>query len=220
MTVYHADKPNGMAIVMCPGGGYVRLAPNHEGHDMAKWFNKQGVTAIVLKYRMPNGHPEAPVSDAEQTIRIIRQHAKDWQIDPHKVGIMGASAGGHLASTLATHPTSEDVRPDFHILLYPVISNLNATRSSLLGENPPEELKKLYSSELQVTERTPPAFITFSADDVIAINSIKYYEALRLHKIPVAMHIYPSGGHGWGYNEEFYYKQEWTQELEKWLRTF
>jgi acetyl esterase/lipase len=218
ITVYYPDEPNGMAIIMCPGGGYFRLAINHEGHDMAKWFNELDITYIVLKYRMPNGHHEVPLSDAEQAIRIIRLHAEEWGVNPHKVGIMGASAGGHLASTLATH-YSADTRPDFHILLYPAISMLSNTRSDLLGENPSEELKRIYSNELQVNANTPSAFITFSTDDPLASNGILYYSALLKNHIPTALHAYPSGGHGWGFKDDFIYKRQWTEELEKWLKT-
>lgn len=127
MTVYHPEKPNGMAIIMCPGGGYRGLGMDGEGYDMAPWFCGQGITYIVLKYRMPNGHSEVPISDAEQAIRMVRQHAKEWNVNPHKVGIMGASAGGHLASTIATHYNSE-TRPDFQILLYPVVTMMQVTR--------------------------------------------------------------------------------------------
>ena len=141
ITVYRAEHPNGMAVIMCPGGGYARLAMNHEGHDMAPWFNTQGITYVVLKYRMPNGHNEVPFSDVEQAIRLVRQHAAEWNINPAKVGIMGASAGGHLASTLATHYTSKETRPDFQILLYPVITmDANFThagsRENLITKNP------------------------------------------------------------------------------------
>ena len=121
LTVYHPEKPNGMAIIMCPGGGYRGLGMDGEGYDMAPWFCGQGITYIVLKYRMPNGHWEVPVSDAEQAIRMVRQHAKEWNVNPYKVGLMGASAGGHLTATLATHYNSE-TRPDFQILLYPVVT--------------------------------------------------------------------------------------------------
>lgn len=220
VTVYHPEKPNGMVIIMCPGGGYFRLAPNHEGFDMNKWFTSLGITYAVLKYRMPNGHPEVPVSDAEQAIRIFRQNAAKWKINPNKIGIMGASAGGHLASTISTQPSSKDVQPDFQILLYPAISHRNSLHSSLLGENPSEELKIKYSSELQVTENTVPAFIAVSSNDNLVLNCITYYLSLREHNVSATLHIYPTGGHGWGYNDDFYYKREWTQELEKWLRTF
>lgn len=137
LTVYHPEKPNGMAIIMCPGGGYRGLGMDGEGYDMAPWFCGQGITYMVLKYRMPNGHWEVPVSDAEQAIRMVRQHAKEWNVDPYKVGLMGASAGGHLTATLATHYNSE-TRPDFQILLYPVVTMMQVTRgntrTALLGK--------------------------------------------------------------------------------------
>lgn len=141
LTIYPATQPNGLAIIMCPGGGYTRLAMDHEGHDMAQWFNTQGITYAVLKYRMPNGHSDIPLSDAHQAIRLMREHAKEWNFT--KLGIMGASAGGHLASTAATHYTAE-TRPDFQILLYPVVS-MNPTlthkgsHDNLLGKNPSKE---------------------------------------------------------------------------------
>lgn len=220
LTVYPAKNPNGMAIISCPGGAYIRLAMNHEGHEMAAWFNGQGITYAVLKYRMPNGHPEVPLDDAQQAIRLMRQHAKEWGIDPKKVGIMGASAGGHVAATAATHYTSDADRPDFQILLYPVIT-MNARFGAVyLGKDTTAAMLKKYSNELQVTAKTPQAFIICSADDrsVPADNSIHYFQALTANKVPAALHIYPSGGHGWGYNETFPYKREWTAELEKWLR--
>ena len=221
LTIYPAHKPNGMAIVACPGGGYVRLAMNHEGHDMASWFNGQGITLAVLKYRMPNTHHDVPLSDALQAIRIMKEHADEWKID--QVGIMGASAGGHLASTAATHFT-EDSRPDFQILFYPVVTMKNAThqgsKNHLLGENASQDLVELYSNELQVTPNTPPAFIMHSSDDrsVPVSNSLDYYSALIKNGVSATMHLYPIGGHGWGYNDYFIYKRQWTGELEKWLR--
>ena len=225
ITIYRAENPNGMAVIMCPGGGYARLAMNHEGHDMAPWFNTQGITYVVLKYRMPNGHKEVPFSDVEQAIRLVRQHAAEWNINPAKVGIMGASAGGHLASTLATHYTSKETRPDFQILLYPVITmDANFThagsRENLITKNPSADLIAKYSNELQVNAQTPQAFIALSSDDkaVLPQNSINYYLALLKHNVPATMHIYPTGGHGWGFRDNFTYKRQWTDELEKWLR--
>lgn len=225
ITVYLPKESNGMAIVMCPGGGYTRLAMDHEGHDMASWFNSQGITYVVLKYRMPNGHYEVPLSDAEQAIRIVREHAKEWKIDPAKVGVMGASAGGHLASTLATHYSDKGTRPDFQILLYPVITmdetkTHGGSRTNLIGKTPSTELINRYSNELQVSKETPPAFLALSSDDkaVPADNSIRYYLALLNNDVPVSMHIYPIGGHGWGFRDNFTYKRQWTGELEKWLR--
>ncbi|MCD8166314.1 MAG: alpha/beta hydrolase [Bacteroides sp.] len=225
MTVYKAAKPNGMTIVMCPGGGYARLATGHEGHDMADWFNAQGITYVVLKYRMPNGNHEVPLSDAEQAMRIVRSHAAEWNIDPHRVGIMGASAGGHLASTLATHYSSGETRPDFQVLLYPVITmdekyTHGGSRVNLIGKEPSGEMIHKFSNELQVNENTPPAFITLSSDDtaVPAPNGVNYYLALVANKVPASLHAYPIGGHGWGYRDNFIYKRQWTEELEKWLR--
>ncbi|MCD8262026.1 MAG: alpha/beta hydrolase [Bacteroides sp.] len=225
MTVYKASAPNGMAVVMCPGGGYARLATDHEGHDMADWFNAQGITYVVLKYRMPNGNHEVPLSDAEQAMRIVRSHAAEWNIDPHKVGVMGASAGGHLASTLATHYSSGETRPDFQVLLYPVITmdekyTHGGSRVNLIGKEPSTEMIRKYSNELRVNEKTPPAFITLSSDDtaVPAPNGVNYYLALVENKVPASLHAYPVGGHGWGYRDNFIYKRQWTEELEKWLR--
>ncbi|WP_321423934.1 alpha/beta hydrolase [uncultured Bacteroides sp.] len=226
ITVYPAKNGNGKAIIMCPGGGYARLAMDHEGHDMASWFNAQGITYVVLKYRMPNGHSEVPISDAREAIIIVRKHAAEWGVNVHKVGIMGASAGGHLASTLATHFNVE-TRPDFQILLYPVITmnksyTHGGSRQNLIGKSPVKELETLYSNELQVTEKTPKAFIALSSDDstVPPQNSVNYYLALLKNKVSATMHIYPIGGHGWGFRDSFTYKRQWTDELEKWLREF
>ena len=221
LTIYLAKKPNGQAIVACPGGGYGGIATTHEGHDMAAWFNTQGITYAVLHYRMPYGKHEIPLSDAHQAIRYMRKNAEKWGIE--QLGIMGSSAGGHLASTAATHFDAE-TRPDFQILFYPVVTMTDYThqgsKDNLLGKNPSEELVKLYSNELQVTEQTPPAFIMHSSNDdaVPVLNSINYYLALCKHGVWSSMHLYPVGGHGWGYNESFPYKAQWKDELEKWLR--
>ena len=221
LTIYPAKNPNGQAIVACPGGGYAGIATTHEGHDMATWFNTQDITYAVLHYRMPYGKHEIPLSDAHQAIRYMRKNAEKWGIK--QLGIMGSSAGGHLASTAATHFT-EETRPDFQILFYPVVTMTDYThqgsKDNLLGKNPSEELVKLYSNELQVTEQTPPAFIMHSSNDdaVPVLNSINYYLALCKHSVWSSMHLYPVGGHGWGYNESFPYKTQWKDELEKWLR--
>ena len=221
LTIYPAKNPNGQAIVACPGGGYAGIATTHEGHDMATWFNTQGITYAVLHYRMPYGKHEIPLSDAHQAIRYMRKNAEKWGIK--QLGIMGSSAGGHLASTAATH-FDADTRPDFQILFYPVVTMTDYThqgsKDNLLGKNPSEELVKLYSNELQVTEQTPPAFIMHSSNDdaVPVLNSINYYLALCKHGVWSSMHLYPVGGHGWGYNESFPYKTQWKDELEKWLR--
>ena len=225
LTIYTAKNPNGKAIIMCPGGGYGWLAMDHEGHAMADWMNGLGITYIVLQYRMPVGNHEIPLSDAEQAIRLVRNHADEWKINPHKIGIMGASAGGHLASTLATHYSSKETRPDFQILFYPVITmdqnyTHGGSKANLLGENPPKELVEKYSNELQVTPDMPKAFIFLSSDDdaVPAANGVNYYFALVRNKVSASLHVYPVGGHGWGYGDGFIYKRQWTEELEKWLR--
>ena len=223
LTIYPATQPNGLAIIMCPGGGYTRLAMDHEGHDMAQWFNTQGITYAVLKYRMPNGHSDIPLSDAHQAIRLMREHAKEWNFT--KLGIMGASAGGHLAASLATLYSSDATRPDFQVLFYPVISMLkgvthSGSRKNLLGETPSAELEQKYSLERQVSPQTPQTFIMLSADDagVLPINGIGYFLALQEQKVPATLHVYPTGGHGWGFRDSFTYKRQWTGELEKWLR--
>lgn len=220
LTVYPAKNGNGMAIISCPGGAYIRLAMNHEGHDMAAWFNAQGVTYAVLKYRMPNGHHEVPLNDVQQAIKLMRQHSGEWGFAPNKLGIMGSSAGGHVASTAATHFTSDEDRPNFQILFYPVIKMDARFGQVLLGKNPSDEMIKKYSNELQVTSQTPKAFLLCSADDrtVSCDNSIQYFQALTTNKVAASLHIYPTGGHGWGYKDDFIYKREWTAELEKWLR--
>lgn len=224
IKVYPVDKPNGMAIIMCPGGGYSGLAINHEGYDMAPWFNALGITYVVLKYRMPNGHCEVPLSDAEQAIWLVREHAAEWGVNLRRVGIMGASAGGHLAASLATLYSSEKTRPDFQILFYPVISMKKGvvhsdSRKNLLGEPLTQELEEKYSLEKQVSPHTPQAFIMLSSDDasVSPSNGIDYFCALRKQNIPVSLHIYPTGGHGWGFRDSFTYKRQWTDELKKWL---
>ncbi len=225
LYVYPASKPNGTAILMCPGGGYWGLAMGHEGNAMADWFNSLGITYAVLKYRMPNGHDEIPLSDAEEAMRLLRSHASEWGINPNSIGIMGASAGGHLASTLATHYSSPSTRPDFQILFYPVITmeagvTHAGSREFLLGKTPSEELVKRYSNELQVSSETPQAFIMVSADDnvVPVANSLRYVNSLSQNNVPFSLHVYPTGGHGWGYGDRFIYKPQWTAELDKWLR--
>ena len=221
LTIYPAQKPNRHAIIAGPGGGYAGIATTHEGHDMAAWFNTQGITYAVLHYRMPYGKHEIPLSDAHQAIRYMRKHADQWNI--RQLGIMGSSAGGHLASTAATHFDAE-TRPDFQILFYPVITmgeyTHQGSKNLLLGKNPSDYLVKLYSYELQVNEQTPPAFIMHSSDDkaVPVQNSINYCLAMCKYNVPVSMHFYPVGGHGWGYNESFPYKPQWKSEMEKWLK--
>ncbi|MBD5322809.1 MAG: alpha/beta hydrolase [Bacteroides sp.] len=225
MTVYRPAHPNGVAVIMCPGGGYSHQAAQHEGHDMAQWMNAQGITYVVLKYRIPKGRYELPLQDAEQAVRLVRSHADEWGVDPSKIGIMGASAGGHLATTLATHYTDSLSRPDFQILFYPVVTmdefyTHMGSRINLLGKNATPEQIAEYSNELHVNARTPRAFIMLSSDDraVPAANSINYYMALVNNGVPASLHTYPVGGHGWGFRDSFPYKRQWTGELEKWIR--
>lgn len=222
LMIYPASNPNGLAVIACPGGAYTFLSMGQEGHLMAQWFNALGITYAVLKYRMPNnGHYEVPLTDAQRAICLMREHASEWNIS--KVGILGSSAGGHLASTAATHFMKEN-RPDFQILLYPVITmdatcTHKGTRKQLLGEQPSDEWVKYYSNELQVTPETPPAFILHCSDDKVVpvVNSVNYYLALKKNNVSAALHIYPKGGHGFGFYDTFHYKSQWTNELEKWL---
>lgn len=225
ITVYLPGRPNGKAIIMCPGGGYGWEAMDHEGHAMAQWFNAQGIAYVVLKYRLPHGNHEIPLSDAEQAVRLVRNHASEWGVNPSKIGIMGASAGGHLASTLATHYSGNETRPDFQVLFYPVITmdpsyTHGGSRENLLGKNPSKDLQDKYSNELQVSSSTPKAFIMLSSDDmaVPVANGLNYYMALLKNNVSASLHAYPTGGHGWGYGDGFLYKSQWMEELEKWLR--
>lgn len=226
LYVYPAAKPNGTGLISCPGGGYYGVALWHEGHQLAQWMNVRGITFAVLRYRMPNkGHYEVPLADAEQAMRIMRAHASEWGLNPDKIGIMGFSAGGHLASTLATHYSSPETRPAFQVLIYPVITmdkytSHGGSRENLLGENPSKDLIELFSNEKQVTKDTPKAFIAVSADDdlVPVQNSLGYFEALTAAGVMSSLHVYPVGSHAWSFNDSFVYKPEWSAELDKWLR--
>ena len=220
-----ADKATGRAVVCCPGGGYSHLATDHEGYDWAPFFNKRGIAFIVLKYRMPHSHPEVPISDAKEALRVVRENAEKWNIDPKKVGIMGSSAGGHLASTVSTH-SDDATRPAFQILFYPVITfdyqyTHKGSRHGLIGENASSDQVNLYSNEKQVTSLTPPAIMLLSDDDTLvpSPNSVNYYLALQRNKVKAALHIYPSGGHGWGCRTNFKYHQQMTDDLSAWLET-
>ena len=228
------DKANGTAIIICPGGGYQINAASHEGTDVAKKFNEMGIAAFVLKYRIPDDRTMVskeigPLQDAQQAISIVRKHAAEWGIQ--RIGIMGFSAGGHLAASAATHynqpvlpdTQNENLRPDFQILIYPVISfqdNLThmGSRNNLIGENPTQKKKDEYSNELKVTAQTPPAFIVHASDDggVKPQNSIAYYLALLQNKVPAELHIYQNGGHGFGmYLPKS--KDLWMERCENWM---
>ena len=232
LTVYLPDakKATGRAVVCCPGGGYSHLAMDHEGHQWATFFNSQGIALIVLKYRMPHGNRFVPISDAEEAIRTVRRHAVEWHIDRNDIGIMGFSAGGHLASTIATHSTGDAV-PNFQILFYPVITmdpgfTHKGTHDNFLGDGLSKKdqrrLEADFSNDLQVNRTTPRAFIALSDDDkaVPAANGLNYYEQLYKHDVPASIHVYPSGGHGWGYRESFTYHYLVIFELKAWLESF
>ena len=215
MYVYPADpaKNTGTALVVCPGGGYVRLAIDHEGHDIARWLASNGITGVVLKYRMPNGNQDIPIDDARQALRIVRARAAEWGVDPKEVGISGSSAGGHLAAITATLFEDEAGFPDYAVLFYPVI-----TWGGRRAGGDPAAAER-YSAELQVSERTPPTIIFHSDDDpgVTTMNSIAFYSRLKEFKIPGALYLFPTGGHGWGFRPEFRYHEEWKTLLLKWL---
>ncbi|HUB61573.1 MAG TPA: alpha/beta hydrolase [Puia sp.] len=224
------------AVVICPGGGYLHLAFTHEGTDVARMLNELGIAAFVLKYRLPNDETMidktiGPLQDAQRAIQLVRERAKEWGVDPARVGIMGFSAGGHLASTAGTHfnqavidnPGGVSLRPDFMILLYPVISFQDSighrgSRDNLIGLHPDAALIRKFSNELQVTAQTPPTFLVHAGDDktVPVANSLHFYEALQANGVPAEMHIYPHGGHGFGMNNPTTTDQ-WTDRLKNWL---
>ncbi|MES2277227.1 MAG: alpha/beta hydrolase [Bacteroidota bacterium] len=210
------EKSTGAAVIICPGGSYKVLVYEAEGLRTAKKFQERGIAAFVLKYRLPDDAtmPDkkiGPLQDALQAIKIVREHAVQWGLDSNKIGIMGFSAGGHLAATAATHyqnsvianPQKINLRPDFLILVYPVISMQAGlthpdSRNNLLGNNPSREITDLFSNELQVNEKTPPTYITHAGDDqlVDTENSIRFYQQLRKNHVPAELHLYPTGGHG------------------------
>ncbi|ALJ04969.1 esterase [Pseudalgibacter alginicilyticus] len=243
LEVYLPSKKNntGKAVVICPGGGYQALAYDWEGIDIAKWFNTKGIAAFVLKYRLPDSKSikvsyEAPLQDAQRAIRLLRFHAEKWHINKNKIGVMGFSAGGHLASTLGTQfnypnhfkESNVDIisaRPDFMVLLYPVVtmkSNFThkGSRNSLLGKIPDEKLVEKFSNELHVSKNTPPTFIVHSGDDelVPVENSLNFYNALRSNNVKTEMHIYPYGGHGFSLAIGKDYLQTWPDRLYDWLK--
>jgi acetyl esterase/lipase len=219
-----AEKATGQVMVICPGGGYAGLAMAHEGYRVAEWLNERGIAGVVLKYRMPDGNYIIPGKDVLRAIEITRENADQWKIRTDRVGVMGFSAGGHLASTAATHFTSEKNRPDYAALIYPVITmdpqyTHAGSRKNLIGENPSEGLAAAFSNELRVSGNTPPVFIAFSNDDrvVPTPNGTRFYNAMQAHNLPAELHIYPSGGHGWGWRENFRYRNEFLASFERWL---
>ncbi len=231
LEVYIPNKKGatGQAVIICPGGGYARLAYDWEGTDIAKLFNAHGIAAFVLKYRLPdslssNYPDQVPLLDAKQAMQIVRTRAAEWNINPQKIGIMGFSAGGHLASTLSTH-FDQISRPDFSILIYPVISmdkNIAhmGSRNNLIGTNPTEALIKLYSNELHISAQTPPTFILHATDDnaVPVENSLNYYQGLMKNGVPAEMHIFPSGGHGFALAIGKGALEKWPELLLNWMK--
>lgn len=232
------EKANGMAVVVCPGGGYTHLAMAHEGIEVARLLNGMGIAAFVLKYRLPGDETMidktiGPLQDAQRAIQLVRQRAKEWEVNAERVGILGFSAGGHLASTAGTHfakaviDNKDDIplRPDFMVLLYPVISFSDSighrgSRNALIGTSPEASLIRAYSNELQVTAQTPPAFIVHAEDDktVPVANSIHFYEALLHNTVPAELHIYPKGGHGFGLHNPTT-KDQWAERMQNWMES-
>lgn len=220
------EAATGRAVVICPGGGYSHLAMSHEGHDWAPFFNNMGIAAVVLKYRMPHGNREVPVSDAEEAMRLVRRNAQSWGVDAQDVGIMGSSAGGHLASTIATQATG-DAAPNFQILFYPVITMMpdithKGSHDNFLGPEAKKKDEHKYSNDLQVSRVTPRAYIALSDDDHVVppANGVNYYIELYRHDVPATLHVYPSGGHGWGNRDSFMFHNEMQLDLKAWLRSF
>ena len=233
-------KENNVAVLVIPGGGYWGLWFDKEGVDVAKWLNSIGVSAFVLKHRLPHWESKdcrskVALMDAQRAMRIIRKNSKIWNIDSNKIGVLGFSAGGHLASTLSTHHDNgldlsdleieqTSSRPDFSILVYPVITmnrpyTHNGSRENLLGKIPSQEYLDYYSNDLQVREDTPPAILIHSDDDkgVLPENSIQYYLALRKYNIPAALHIWEDGGHGYGLGNDKGSIKSWAKICEEWM---
>jgi acetyl esterase/lipase len=238
MYVYLPEKEEntGAAVVICPGGGYMIEAMDHEGYDMAKWLQSRGVAGIVLKYRLPYGHHEIPSGDARQALRIVRKNAEAWGIDPAKIGIAGSSAGGHLASTVGTRfdygsKENEDSferissRPDFMLLLYPVITFSEefghmGSRKNLIGEGNDWKMVEEYSNELHVTPQTPPTFLVLADNDkgVVPRNSVEFYLALKENNVPAEMHIFAEGKHGFGMHKKNLPVDQWPELFYSWLK--
>jgi len=238
--LFRPENPNGMCVVILPGGGYGALAGDHEGRQFGEWFAEQGITAMVVKYRISGSdekgyHFPVPLIDARRAIRTARSMAEELRIDPDKIGIMGFSAGGHLASTCVTmfdetfaEETNDEIdalscRPSFGMLIYPVISMSKphvheGSKRRLLGENPPPELAKRLDTALRVTKDTPPIFIVHSADDAVVPlkNALDFIEACVANKVPVTAHIYNTGGHGYGFSGRGE-ATGWTARLAEWL---
>lgn len=240
VTVYQAPEESntGCAVVICPGGGYGHLAMDHEGHQIAQWLNTLGVTGVILEYRHRGkgyGHPY-PLLDVQRALRLTRANAKSWGVNPERVGVLGFSAGGHLASTAATHfdsgkPDAADpidaqsCRPDFAVLCYAVIAfnepfTHAGSQRNLLGADAPEELVTQFSNEKQVTKETPPAFLWHTNEDtgVPPQNSVVFYLACKQHGVPAELHIYEKGRHGVGLGRDIVGTRNWSVECADWLK--
>lgn len=232
-----ADRATGTAVVVFPGGGYQHLAMDHEGAQVARWLNSLGVAAFVVQYRLgPRYHHPAMLHDAARAVRTVRARAAEWRVDPRRIGVLGFSAGGHLASTIATHfdtgtPTSPDPverassHPDFAVLVYPVITmderlTHRGSRLNLLGDRPSAELARLLSNERQVTRDTPPTFIVASTDDatVPVENALLFYQALKADSVPVELHVFESGRHGFGLGGSDPALASWPAQCALWMR--
>lgn len=234
-----AEKATGTAVLICPGGGYGVLAFDHEGFAIARWLNENGIAAYILKYRLPSDQimkdkSVGPLQDAQEAIRIIRRNREHYKINPNKIGVIGFSAGGHLASTLSTHyaekvyETTDTVsaRPDFSLLIYPVITfdasfTHAGSRKNLIGDNPSQTAIDHFSNELQINAKTPPAFLVHSSDDktVPVKNSLAYYENLVKNNVIAEMHIFQKGGHGYGMSVGRGTQASWPELCIKWLNT-
>ncbi len=227
MYIYPAISQNkkGTSVVICPGGGYGGLAVEKEGAEIARWFNNIGVTAFVLYYRMPLAHAKVPLKDTKAAMQIIRRNAKQWSLNKHRIGIIGFSAGGHLAATLGTHFEREN-KPFFMALIYPVISFRpeffpGGTCRNLLGENPTEKEINSYSNELHITKRTPPTFLVHALnDDVVEpIHSYAFTDSLRMKNVKHELVIYKNGGHGFGLRPQNVDADKWSEKFKEWLTT-
>lgn len=228
LTVFLPDpaKNSGRTLLICPGGGYSLLVFEQEGTAFAEWFAENGIVGAVLKYRMPNRHPAIPLEDARQAMHILRENAGRWGADPAQTGVIGFSAGGHLATTLATQ-YDEGSRPDFVIAVYPAVSfddrylrrSSSGYRNLIGGDSASLQLRDRYSNEKHVTPRTPPTLLLFSDDDktVNPTHGAAFYRALKAHGIPAAFHVYPSGGHGWAFRADFAYHQPMKETLLDWI---
>jgi len=227
LYAYFASKESasGAAVIIFPGGGYKGISVKKEGEEIARWFNSLGVSAFILYYRMPNGNNEIPLEDAQMALKIVKKGAKKWNIQKDKIGIMGFSAGGHLASTVGTHFKNKVQRPDFMILAYPVVTmnkglTHGGSRTNLLGKNPSDEMVSHFSNELQVTKKTPPTFIVHAIDDKVVpiANSEQFLASLKNKNIPAELHKFDVGGHGFGMRKRGIPVDNWSDLLKVWLQ--